>query len=305
MQANEYCFFRLQELHGFFKKVQEEGADLLRVVLNEAWCENVKAGAQKVWLGKQKDYDCIYFPVRWLMEEKNWPLINSGLIDLESKTNKKRVLKDKLKRIVLDDWMQAMSAAFEIAALCRFVKDGVLIEIEPKVSPSAGKHADALIKVDSRGILVELTSMTKALASPEQRVGVLSLKQMEYQVISKIKDKAETQLSFAEQPTILIISLPPRIGSDHLTAKWAIEECLHNYSKITAVLVSDSYLFRCGAWYFNDKAKFKFNGKEKNYITNLLKLNRSLASSRYSEQLRFNRAQLNYIRECFVVPTQN
>jgi len=43
--------------------------------------------------------------------------------------------------------------------------------------------------------------------------------------------------------------------------------------------MSDSYLFRTGAWYFNDNAEFKFSDKEKSYVTNLLKLNKSLAKN--------------------------
>jgi len=75
LQVNDW----LQELHDIFIKVQEEGSDLLRSVLNKSWYETVKEGAQKVWLEEREYYDCKYFPVRWLMEEEDWPFINSGL----------------------------------------------------------------------------------------------------------------------------------------------------------------------------------------------------------------------------------
>jgi hypothetical protein len=265
---------QLQELKDFFKIVQDEGSDFIKNVLNKTWYEIVKEGAQKTWMGEQEYYDCKYFPVRWLMEEGDWPHINSGLIRLERQTNKRKLLKNKLQRLVLDDWMQAMTSAFEIAALCRFAEDRVLIEIEPKINPDVNNHADALIQIDKNGILVELTSMTKELANPKQRVGTIAVEQMVYQVISKIKDKAEKQLIFAEHPVILIISLPPRIGSTQLTAKWAVEEVMCEYPKISAILISDSYRFRYGACYFNELAEYQLNEKEANYISKLLLTNR-------------------------------
>jgi len=43
LQVNDW----LQELHDFFIKVQEEGSDLLKSVLNKSWYETVKEGLKK------------------------------------------------------------------------------------------------------------------------------------------------------------------------------------------------------------------------------------------------------------------
>lgn len=278
IDKEQYCSEKLEELNEFFIKVEKEGSTLLKKVLNVTWHNKVREDAKGVWQGKSEKYNCPYFPARWLMEEDEWPLINSGLIHLEGEQNNKKALRTKLNRIAQNDLMQAMATAFEIEALCRFIKDDVFHEMEPTVDPAATNRADAMIKVDDRKIIVELTSMTKELASRNQRVGVLSVEEMIYQVISKIKDKAENQLSSAKDPVILIISLPPGRGSDQFTAKWAIEASLDKFPKITAVLISDSCLLRSGACYFNNKTEFKFNNKEKDYIAGLLKLNGNLAS---------------------------
>lgn len=56
-----------------------------------------------------------------------------------------------------------------------------------------------------------------------------------------------------------------------------IERLEVNYPKISSIIISDSYRFRYGAWYFNGNAEFELNKEEKTYISNLLLLNTSLA----------------------------
>ena len=99
---------------------------------------------------------------------------------------------------------------------------------------------------------------------------------MMYQVISKIKAKSQDQLFMANQPTILVIALH-RHGSDQFTAKWAIEECLTAYPKISSVIISDSYRFQFGAWYFNNSAEYKLTPHEREYLSTMIKLNSNLA----------------------------
>ncbi len=272
---------KLKEVDDFQQKVMNEGANLFKEILNNDWFDIVRAGVKKVWGGTGKEpLNCKYVPYRWLVEQDEWNRINPGLIDLEQFTSKKQYLRKKVVDLISDDWMVASAAAFELSALIKFKADGVLKDIDPKIIEGKESRADALIKVNDRDILVELTTITKEVVthySDSVEVFTIPVERLVYQVVSKIKGKAETQLSIAEKPVILIISLPQGIGVDQLTARWAVEENITNYSKISSIIISDSYRFKYGAWYFNGNAEFELNEEEKTYISNLLLLNTSLA----------------------------
>lgn len=281
--SEEYCQNRLIEVENFQNQVKNEGATLFQKVLNDEWFSILKNGAQKVWGGTGREpFNCKYFPFRWFYEQNEWETINKGMKKLEQFITKKDYLSKKVENLISDDWMIASAAALELSALVRFNEDNVLVEIDPKIRQNAGSRADALINIDGREILVELTTITKEIV--ERSTGIedfevftISSDKPVYQVVSKIKGKAEKQLSIAEKPVVLIVSLPQGMGADQFDAKWAVEENIHLYPKLSSIIISDSYRFRYGAWYFNNKAEFKLNENEKRYIRTLLKLNTTLA----------------------------
>lgn len=276
MRPDDYCLERLLKINNFHYCVTQEGASTFQKILSNNWFQGVKDGIQKVCEGNPNEYNCRYLPFRWLCEEGDWEFVNSEVKKLEQLTKKKKKLRKTFGRLVLDNWMHAESSAFEISAICKFMHDNVFIDLEPKVNPNDTKKADVMINIDNRDILVELTSIHKGFINPEARIGSLSVPQMKYQVISKIKAKSLGQLSLANQPTVLVIALH-RYGSDQFTAKWAIEECLADYSNISAVIVSDSYRFKYGAWYFNNNAEYKLTPTEMEYLSQIIKLNANLA----------------------------
>lgn len=276
MGLDDYCLERLKEVDDFQYRVTQEGASTFQEILSNNWFQGVRDGIEKVCAGIRDEYKCRYLPFRWLYEEGDWEFVNPGVKKLEQLTKKKKMLRDKFGRLVLDNWMDAESSAFEISAICRFVYDNVFIDLEPKVNPNAPKRVDALINIDNRDILVELTSIHKGFVNPDAKIGCRSVQQMINQVIRKIKKKSQEQLSLAIQPTVLIIALH-RYGSDQFTAKWAIEECLADYSKISSVIISDSYRFKYGAWYFNNSAEYKLTPTEMEYLSQIIKLNTNLA----------------------------
>jgi hypothetical protein len=243
---DEYCEKRMIEFNEFKEKVKTCGSSLIQLVLNEEWFNNVQQGAEKVWSGDGRSpYQCKFFPYRWLYEQEQWEFINTGLKKIDELISKKQMLRSMVLKIVSNEWMVAHAAALEISALCRFVHDEVLIDIEPKIISTRAFRSDALIKVDQNEILIELTAITKSFGSPNTRVLTLSSEKLINQVLNKIKEKAEKQLSYTSQPSVLIISPLNGFSADPSIAKWVIEENLHIYPKINAYLVSDNLFQYC------------------------------------------------------------
>jgi hypothetical protein len=270
--SDRYLERRMKEFESFKRKVETEGSALIRIALNDDWFISVKEGAEKVWGGDGRDpYQCKFFPYRWLCEENQWDFVNIGLKKIDQLSPKKQMLRSTVLKIISDEWMVAQAAAFELNALCKFIHDEVLVDIEPKIISGRDFRSDALIKIDQTNILVEVTAITKDFGDPlKSDVITLSTEKLKNQVTFKIKEKAEKQLSFATQPSVLIISLLPGFGADLLTAGWSVEENLHTYPKINAYLVSGTYLFQYGNCYLNDKSETTLSKKEMDYLSKLL-----------------------------------
>ncbi len=277
MEHNEYCIARLKEVDEFHRIVRQEGAASFQNVLTESWFTEIREGIIKVSQETDEEYNCRYLPYRWLCEDGYWNCINPSVYKLEGKTKKKARLRNIFDRLVNYDWMTAESAALEISAMCKFVHDDIFREIEPHLHPNTNKRADILISIDKRDILVELTLFHKGLINPKTRVGTKSISKMMFKIAEKIQTKAENQLTLAFQPTLLIIALHPH-GSDQYSAKWAIDECLSCFPKVSAIIVSDSYRFKYGAWYFNDNPYALLTCSEKEYLSQVLSLNTNIAS---------------------------
>lgn len=193
MNREDYCIEKLKEIDSFYHQVKN-GCSWFTEILNEEWFNEIRLAGKKVWLGQAETYDCRFFPFRWLYEEEEWAFINKWFEKLVEKTIKKQILKGKLKKIVDINWMTALTAALEIKAYCTFVRDGTLLELDPRVNSETKRKADALINIDCREIIVEITACTKSLANPFSRAGSLPVSKMTYQIVSKIKEKAEKQL---------------------------------------------------------------------------------------------------------------
>lgn len=265
---------KTKEFKDFKKKVKNEGSSLIKIALNDSWFDSIYEDATKVWAGDGTDpYKCKFFPYRWLCEEKQWEFINNGLKKIDQLTHKKQMLRNTLLKIVSNEWMVAHAAAFEINALCKFVSDNVLVEIEPKIVSDREYRSDALIKIDKSNILIELTAITKNFGDPiKTSVITLSTEQLINQLMNKIKEKAEPgkQLSYNTKPSVLIIALLPGFGVDLIVAEWAMDKNVNLYPKINSYIVSDTFLFKYGDCYINNKAEYPLTKKEVDYLSDLL-----------------------------------
>lgn len=276
--AELYNQDRLKEVDRFQEIVETEGHQLMQELLDDDWFHELRAGGSRVWSGDKERYECRFFPFRWLWEEGDWSLVNSGIAKvLQAKYSPKK-LKRKLDQLVKitendseHDWMQAMSQALEINIFCRFAQDNFLMDYDVKTNKETDQNVDALIRVENREIAVEATACVVSLASPRSRGGALSVNKMIQQIERKISEKAEGQLKDLGMPTVLIISLPPGIGADQHTARSAVIDGLAKYPQLSAILIADSYLFRWGKYYLNDTASFPLTEVEKQYISELLK----------------------------------
>jgi hypothetical protein len=77
--------------------------------------------------------------------------------------------------------------------------------------------------------------------------------------------------------------------NNQIQAKWAVENYFNSEGNesISAIIVSDSYLFKYGAWYFNDSSKFPLTDKEREYFSGCIKINDTLRKISLGQELFF------------------
>lgn len=280
-----YAQKRLKEIDAFEQLVKKDGHPFLRKVLDDKWFSELKYNTRSTWMQKNPKYNCRFFPFRWLVEEGEWSFINQNLEKVLAAQPKRAILREKLSdtaklmnfpEIEGEDsrwnkiWKQALSRALEIKTLCGFANDGFLENFDVRLKTGKGQNVDALINIDNRNIVVEVTACTVSLVDPRSKQGVINVADMIQQIKDKIDEKTARQLVNLAMPTMLIITLPSGPGADHLTARIAVIEAFKQLPLLSSVVISDSYLFKYGAWYFNKHASFVLTSKEKEYVSSLL-----------------------------------
>jgi len=283
-----YISLRKDEIIEFRKKVELEGVDIIKKILNDKWFNNIIKDGERVWKNEEEEiYSGYFFPFRWLYEDNEWDFVNTTLGKLYDRCPKKKILRNKFKDVVQDKWMANQCSAFELEVICRLLQDNVLVEIEPKIDKTSNRRADAMINIDDRNILVEISSFQTNIERKLPRIGNAPISKHMHKIQGKIKDKKNHQLNNASIPTVLIITVPSNIMFDQIQAKWAVDEYFKSSDNesISSIIVSDSYLFKYGAWYFNNNSKIILTSKEKEYLSRCIKLNGSLENLYKKEYL--------------------
>ncbi|MEA4822140.1 MAG: hypothetical protein VB122_07965 [Erysipelotrichales bacterium] len=276
MTKEEYCQNETNEFMKFRNMVINEGSNIIKLVLDDEWFDKTLMDAKEVWLENREDFSGKFFPFRWLYEEKQWSFINIGLKQLDSKNPKKEILRNKLKETITENWMHNTCSAFEITSLCKFELDGILVEIEPRINDTTYKKADALIRIDKRELLIEISSFETDIelihAIILNGVRTTLYRDSIDKVKRKIVYKTQYQLSMADRPNILLITLPYDFATTHSAVEIAVSEFLKESisSNVSAIVVFDGYILKSGRCYFNSKAKYELTDAEKNYFLKVM-----------------------------------
>lgn len=270
MNNEEYVKDNLSKFDLFYEKVQKEGCDLLKKLMDESWYKEARPLMQTYWQNNGKPCDLICYPYNWLGEDGAWDPVNKSIPLLIEKTKKVNSLKRKLQSIKNNkDFYSILDSVFEMSVLCRF--SNMIIDIDRYAKIGLGSNVDAAIKFTNREILLEVTRINKDLANPNARVGTMSVAKMMGQVVRKIEDKAgkDIQLALAQCPSILAIC-PPTRGTTQDTILWALESKLGLFANVGIVIASYNYNFAGCKWYVNTQANYPFTDDEIKQLKNML-----------------------------------
>lgn len=274
MNNEEYVKNNLSKFDLFYEKVKKEGCDLLKQLMNDSWYEKARPLVQIPWRDSSKPYDLICYPYNWLGDgdlcDNAWDLVNKSIPVLIEKTNKVNALKRKLQSTKNNkDFYQILNSVFELSVLCRF--SSLIIDIDRKVKIGSGSNVDAVIKLNDREVILEVSRINKDLVNPNIRAGTMSVAKMMGQVLHKIEDKAgkDIQLALAQCPSILAIC-PPTRGTTQDTIRWALESKMGLFANVGIVIASYNYNFAGCKWYVNTQANYPFTDTEIEQLRKIL-----------------------------------
>lgn len=193
------------------------------------------------------------------------------VVEIDSITQKKKSIRNKLKKICNENPSAVHETLFEIISCGTFAIDSKLKDIDVKIVPDSGSNVDAKVIIEDRDIFVEATLISKRLGG----FSTISIDEMMKQVENKILEKTTMgkQLALAEGPALLIVGLPS-LGADFKTSQWQLnlslrtEEC----KKISAVIISGSYIFKKAYIRYNSNSYYPFTKAEQAYLNNKFKL---------------------------------
>lgn len=273
MNNDEYVKHNLVKFDLFYEKVQKEGCDLLKQLMDEAWYKEVRPLIQAPRFNANQTYHLICNPYDWLADgafcENAWDIVNRSIPILIDRTKKKDVLRHKLDSIKRGEFYQTLDTIFELSVLCNF--SDIIVDIDRKIKVGSGSNVDAIIRLTDREVLLESTRINKDLVDPNARTGTMSVDKMMGQVIRKMKDKAgkDIQLALAQCPSILVIC-PPTRGTIQDTIRWALESKISLFDKVGIVISSDNHNFKGCKWYINTQANYPFADEEIKQLKNIL-----------------------------------
>jgi len=277
MNNEEYVNNNLINFDSFYEKVQKEGCDLLKQLMNESWHKQARLLVQIPWRDNSKPYDILCYPYNWLGDgvccDNAWDLVNKSIPVIVKRTNKIKSLRGKLKSIKKGNFYQTIDTIFELFVLYQF--SNVIIDTEHKVKDDSGSNVDAVIKLKNREVFLEASRISKDLINPNIRTGTMSILQMKKQVIDKIESKIRNrdgkpvQLGLAKGPTILVIS-PPVRGTNQDTIRWALESEMSSFPEIGVTISSLNCNFAGCEWYVNTQANYPFADDEIEQLKHIL-----------------------------------
>lgn len=265
MNNEEYVKNNLSKFDSFYEKVKKEGCDLLKQFMDDSWYKKARPLVQIPWRDSSKPYDLICYPYNWLGDgdccDNAWELVNKSIPVLIEKTKKIKSLRSKVQSIKKGNFCQTLDTIFELFVLYKF--SSLIVDTERKVKNGSGSNVDAVIKLNGREVLLEVSRINKNLDNPRNRAGSMGVDKMIEQVIRKLEDKSskDTQLALAECPTILVICLPTR-GAIQETTRWALESKMNLFPNLGVVISSDNYNFTGCKWYINTQANYAFTDYE-------------------------------------------
>ena len=261
-----YVNEKLNEINDFKLKIDNLGFKELQDVLNDIWFETIREDGKLVWAGKKHEYCGEYFPFRWLYEDDQFAIMQ-GYKALFEECPKKTALCDKIKRTSTARWKTNECTAFELTNIVKFFDNGILEDIEPLVNKNTcKKKADALINIDNRQLLVEISGFEKTLT--KYSVGTINLDSNQKMLIEKVVKKHDEQLLCADIPCILMIQRPRDCFVDLRQIGWAVDNNLFdNIEHISALVFYDSYKSNNGISFINPTCKKPLNNIEADYIS--------------------------------------
>lgn len=279
MNESEYINKRLKEIADFQDVVQNCDFEAIQLALNNEWFNKIRESGQKSWSNNNEQYCEEYFTFRWLYEENQFEYIKNSLKNLYSHNRKKNIIRNKIKDITTPKWKSNECAAFEIAVICKLFNDNVLVDIEPKYGSNSKKKADALINIDSREILVEVTAFQNGIEYIS-RTGAVDIKKNIYRIIHKVIAKYNDQIINSEKPCTIFIMKPSGVMMDQIQINWAVntmfEEEKYQLKNVSAIVFFNGYTLISGACYNNPNSFYPFTEKEREYIRSLFRIDSKL-----------------------------
>ena len=190
----------------------------------------------------------------------------------------------------LTEYQNRWSSIFEILAIGKFIDNHAEVaglEVEFRHNPPSKRNVDALVKIQGKNVLVEITliykNIRKSLIEIREEIyektgkdieirhdaGTLDIDEMMKMVEDKIAEKA-IQIGNVNEPAILIIGLPS-FGPDLVTAEWAIKDMFNKVEtkNISCVVIAGSFLFRKGHTFYNPNAKHPFQPAEERILNQI------------------------------------
>jgi hypothetical protein len=276
ISINKYCRGLLCGLRELSDEINNQCDSSLKNIFDQSWVEQV--GSEIIQFCKQNrntkptppfhsesEIFLTFFRCKDHLLE-----LDRIVHGVDEVTKKKKVFRNKLKQLSNNNPSVVMGALLEFYSCGRFVTDEKLEDIDVKVSPESGSdsNVDAIIKIDNRKILVEVTLISKSFLEVEpEMIRTLDPAKIMKQIENKILEKTESgkQLAIATGPTILIIGLPSDYNDIYTSM---IEELFdtREIKKISAIIINPGFFFDKGCVFYNPNANYPILRSEQNYL---------------------------------------
>jgi hypothetical protein len=275
INMNKYGKGLLCRLRELSDNIRDQCDSLLKDIFDQSWVEQV--GSEIDQFCKQnrntKPTPSFHSPesaffLKFFRDKDRLLELDRIVHKIDEVTKKKKVLRNKLKDLFSKDSSTVMGALFELYSCGRFVIDEKLEDIDVNVKPGSGSNVDAMIRIDERRILVEVTLVSKSLFQVIPGMPwTLDLAKIMKQIENKILEKTESgkQLAIATGPTILIIGLPSEYNDIYTSL---IEELLdtRKIKKISAIIINPGFFFDKGCVFYNPNPDPPILRSEQNYL---------------------------------------
>lgn len=166
----------------------------------------------------------------------------SRLKNYITNATQKKEFKEIGKSLLSPDINKFRSYLFELFMLGEFVKKEVLVE---PFYQKDNKIYDALIKIDKKGRIVEITSLQESKHDLKDQIGSCSVPLMIDQVVRRIRHK----IIRGHKPDIFILSLGD--FADDVSGEWGINKLIDEDKCKSHILLIYNYLSLNGKFYIS------------------------------------------------------